>query len=490
MENVKNPSLKSGLIYNGVYQVLSALVPLITSPYIARVLAVDGYGLFNYTVSVSYYFFIFGMLGVNTYGNREIAKVRDNPSKRSTVFWQIYYLQLILGLLVTILYFVFVSCFIIENRFFFYLQGLYVISVCTDINWYAFGLEEFRLITIRSLCVLIIKTILIFVLVKSKNDLVLYFLIYVFGVLFGLFPIWPLVFKTTTIERPSFKKMRAHLRPNLILFLPVIASSVYGRMDKVMIGAMISDSEVGYYNYAENIISIPMGLMTTVSNVMLPRSSYLISNGLEEKSCYLYKTTLKYTGILNIALSFGIIGVADLFIPWYLGESYSYTSFLLKLLAPIIFLSGISTVVREQLLIPNNMEKQYSTAIIIGSVVNLVANFYFIRKLGAVGGCITTVLAFLIVMLLQLFYARKKATVLRDILSLFPFILVGIVMLIIIEEMKVVLSSLSVFLLMAIVILAGGLFYLVSSFLILKWLQSDSFIDELVRRLLGRTNRQ
>lgn len=477
---IKPKSIKKGIFYNGFYQIITTVAPLITAPYVSRVMGVEGYGFFNKVVSIAYYFFIFAMLGVNTYGNREIARVRDDDDKRSETFWQIYFLQLILGLSSTILFIVFTFFCVSERKLFYYVMAIYVFSTVIDTNWYAFGIEEFKFMTIRNTIIKLLTVLSLFLFVRSPDDLIFYFLIYVFGVIFGLLPVWPLILSTTHFVKPKWEEIWKHFKPNFILFLPYVASSLYTQMDKIMVGVFVSDSEVGFYNYAENILAIPMGLMTTVTNVMLPRSSYLIENGKEKESKLLFQLSLKYTGILNIAMVFGIIAVSDIFIPWYLGDDYRYTAELLMLLSPIVFLSGVGVIVKDQLMIPEGREKEYTIGIFCGAIINVVLNLYFIYKFYAVGACISTIITFIVVMIVQIMYTRKQYNYPFFFLKMLPYVLIGVLMLVMINCMKNFIQTFPVIVQLLILVVAGIICYCGLSYFVLRIIEKDNYITAII----------
>ena len=425
MKNKK--TIKNGVFYNMIYQALLMVVPLITSPYLSRVLGPDKIGEYQFRYSFAYYFFLFAMLGVNIYGNREAAKFRDNKEKRSSTFWQIFYMQFFSSIILTVAYII--TGFFIKSIDALYLvQIIQILSVIFDINWYAFALEEFKLTTIRSIIVKIITTILIFIFVKGQSDIIKYSIIVLGGNFIGLGMIVPLIFKTTNFEKPKFSEIKKHLKPNLILFVPTLASSVYTYMDKIMLGFLTTNNEVGFYNYAENIISIPCSLTTAVSTVMLPRISNMIIKGEKEKSKkYLNKSLILVTGI-NIALMFGIIAVADIFVPWYLGNEYIYSAYIVKILGIYIILNGITLILRSQWLIPLDKDKEYTKSIIIGAIVNFIMNLILIRCYKAVGATIATIVSSFIIMIMQMYYSKDGVNIKNFLLVIIPFMILGMCM--------------------------------------------------------------
>jgi O-antigen/teichoic acid export membrane protein len=138
-------SIKKNYLYSVIYQIFNILIPLITAPYISRVLGAEGIGTVSYAHSIALYFGMFGMLGLNNYGNRTIAANRNDKNNISKIFWNIYTLQVITTSIMLIAYIIFVSAFFKENKVIAYLQILYLISTVLDINWFFFGMEQFKI---------------------------------------------------------------------------------------------------------------------------------------------------------------------------------------------------------------------------------------------------------------------------------------------------------------------------------------------------------
>ena len=138
---MRNNSTKKNFIYNLIYQILILIIPLITAPYLSRVVGVSGVGTYSYTYSIVYYFMLLTLLGINNYGNRTIAKVRDNKEKRSKEFWSMYILQLVMGTIMLIIYLGYVLIFDVKYKQIALIQSLFIFSSILDINWFFFGLK-------------------------------------------------------------------------------------------------------------------------------------------------------------------------------------------------------------------------------------------------------------------------------------------------------------------------------------------------------------
>ena len=212
---MNNP--KKNFIYNIIYQIFIMIIPLITAPYLARVVGADGVGTYSYTYSIVYYFMLLTHLGVNNYGNRSIAKVRDNKEKLSKTFWSIYSMQLIMGIIMLSLYVIYISFFNIKYKSIATIQTLFILSAMLDINWLFFGLEEFKKTVTRNTIIKLLNVSLIFLLVKNSNDLWKYTLIMSSMTVLGQAILWNFLRKRISFQKVSLKDITKHIKPNLIL---------------------------------------------------------------------------------------------------------------------------------------------------------------------------------------------------------------------------------------------------------------------------------
>ena len=199
------------------------------------------------------------MLGVNNYGNRSIAKVRDKKEELSRTFLCIYTIQLMSTILCSLAYIIYAVFF--SNSQMAIIMIFYVVSAGLDINWLFWGLEEFKLTVTRNVVIKLMTTTAIFLFVKNASDVYLYGAIMVAGILVSQVILWPFAKKQvdfTEIKKIHISDIVIHIKPNLELFIPTVAVSVYKIMDKIMLGAMTEEVQVGFYESADKIITIPI----------------------------------------------------------------------------------------------------------------------------------------------------------------------------------------------------------------------------------------
>ena len=234
-----NIGIIKNYIYNLSYQILAIIVPLITTPYVSRILHADGIGIYSYTGTITTFFSLFAALGVNSYGQREIAYFQNEKKKRSIVFWELFLCRVVTTLVVCIIYFLF-AVFSGKYRNYYFIQIFTLLSVMVDISWFFQGIENFKVVAIRNVLIRIVTVFLVFIFVKNENDLDKYMWINSLSTFFScLFMIISLKGEVYKISISVLKPLR-HMRGILEFFLPVLAVQLYSQVDKVMLG-MIRD---------------------------------------------------------------------------------------------------------------------------------------------------------------------------------------------------------------------------------------------------------
>ena len=403
-------------------------MPLITAPYVSRVLGVEGVGTYSYIYSIAYYFGLFGMLGVSNHGNRSIALCKKQKGAVNKKFWNIYVIQLAASFISLSCYVVFI-CFIFDgNKIIGLIDILLVLSYLLDINWLFFGLEKFKLTVTRNAIVKIITAGCVFLFVKTADDLWIYTLIMTLGMVGSQLFLWMIAIKYLSFPVVSWREIRIHIGPVFALFITVIAYSVYKVMAKIMLGAMTDVSQVGYYENADKIIGIPLGIITAFGTVMMPRISALTAYKDDEKIHEYTVQSFKYFTILVVAMMFGLIGTYEILAPVYFGEEFREAGIIIAGLSVSLIFTTWANIIRTQYLIPNKMDKSYVISMIVGALLNVILNLIFIPLFQARGAMIGTVAAEFSVFLSQLLFVRKVYPVIKYIKGTWPCFFIGLIM--------------------------------------------------------------
>lgn len=400
-------SIKKNYMYNLAYQVLTLITPLITTPYLSRVLGADGIGTYSYVESISSYFVLFATLGLTTFGQREISYVQEDRKKRSVIFWETNIIELIASTFCIIAYVVF--SFAQTDRNMYLVLVLNLLSVVANISWFFQGMEEFGKIVFRDVIFKFINIAFIFAFVKSKNDIIVYLFGMSFFALIYNLSYWVGIGKY--VDRPILKDLHParHIKTVVSLFVPTIAVQVYTVLDKTMIGVITQNSfEVGYYEQTLKISRLVLTIVTSLGLVMTPRIGYHYGKGeVETVKKYMYRS-YKFVWFCGIPLTFGLIAVSNNFVPWFFGDGYAKVVPLLGILSFLILAIGINNVTGMQYLIPTKRESVYTMTVIVGALTNFALNTILIRLFQSVGAAIASVVAEATIAVIQINIVRKE----------------------------------------------------------------------------------
>lgn len=421
-------NIKVNFIFNSIYQLSSIIIPIITLPYLTRCLHAGGLGEYAFAYSVAYFFYMFIRLGLHNYGNRTIAYVKDDIEILSKTFWEIYAFQVFMGVIMAILYLGY--CHILSpNKTLAYIFFMMVFAGEIDLTWVLYGLEEFKVTSIRDVSIKIITAICIFLFVKNEGDVWKYAIIYNFGFLISQFVALTVIHNRIHFIKPEYKKVISHIKPNVILFLPTVAISVYKTMDKIMLGSMSNEAELGYYHASENIIMVPLALITALGTVMLPRMSNMLAqkgDGTEIRE--VFDKSISFAMFLSTSLCLGIMTVAKEFIPLYFGDGFEKCNTLFIIILPSCIFLAFANVIRTQYLLPRKKDNIYIISLFSGAIVNLVINLIMIPKYESVGAAIGTLIAEMCVCIIQTIYVFKEINIKYNIFNSIPYIVSGILM--------------------------------------------------------------
>ncbi|MBS4212690.1 flippase [Neobacillus rhizophilus] len=421
-------SIKKNYLYNLIYQVSSIALPIITIPYVSRVLRPEGVGTYAYTNSIVNYFIILGMLGIGTYGNKMVAIARENKVTLSKTFFSIYCLQLVLTFISLVGYFVFIVYFFHDFKLIALLQSITLFATIIDCSWLFSGLEQFKKIVTRNMLIKIISLIAIFSFVKNQEDLVIYTIIMSLSSFLGQLIMWIYVKDLVVPVRISFELILKHFKPTFVYFLPQVAIQVYFVLNKTMLGVLSSNIEVGLYDYADKILKMSVAIVSSLGVVMLPRMANTFANGNLTKAKDYISKSLEFSTFLAIPIMFGIAGISEEMIPWYMGVEFYGSIKVLMILSPTIFLMAWTSVFGTQYLLPLGKMKIYTTSLYVGAIFNLIINFILIGTYGAIGAAIGTLCAELAVFVVQINYVRKDINIRRMIPRTIYYLIAGGVM--------------------------------------------------------------
>lgn len=402
MGNTK--SIKKNYIYNLFFQSFAMVIPLITTPYISRVLGAEGIGAISYTQNNISYLIMIGNFGLGLYAIRQIAYCADDPQRLKECFSNLLFTRLVSFTPVLLIY----TGIIIhssEFRMFYLVEFVYIASTLIDVSWFFNGREEFQITVRRGMLVKIASVILIFCFVKKTADIYLYVFILGAGQLIGNVLLFGFAYRQQGgILHPHWTTICNNMKGGAILFIPQIASSLYFYCDKIMIKWLSSGTaENGYYEQTQKLIRLSTTIITALPTVMMPRIAAEFSKKNTDDIAEYMKKSLEFVLVLGLPMMFGLIGISDVLVPWFFGDAFNKVKILLKIMAPIILFNSIYNVIGYQYFIAVKKEKVFTCTILCGAAVNIILNLLTIPVYGSIGASIASALAEITIVIVQTF---------------------------------------------------------------------------------------
>ncbi len=428
---MKKQSITTNYVYNLIYQLVLALIPFFTTPYLTRVLGAEKLGIYGYTYSIVTVFFLVAALGINTYGQREIAYVQDDPEKRSIVFWELFSIRIISTIFSCILLGIFS---LVTSKYSIYYQIflIYCAANLFDITWFYQGIEQFKGIAYRNLIIKLLYLISIFIWIKKPTDLGLYIFLFSSMTLLTNLSFWINIHNLVKRPKKNSLSLKKHLKPVIAFFIPQVASLIYTVLDKTMIGFILPDiRNVSFYEQATYIVKTILMLITTVGTVMISRMSYSFQKK-DYKQLHSYlKKVINFIWLGGAALTFGICAIIKYFVPWFYGTDYLAVIPLVYILSPLIIIIGLNNVIGIQFLVPTKQQNKYILAVILGSVINVILNAILIPIFKTTGAAIASVTAELLILIVELHYIRKVIPNFNLLKNALKYLIFGFIMFII-----------------------------------------------------------
>ncbi|HBI6967436.1 flippase [Clostridium perfringens] len=409
MADIKVRSIKFNFIMNITLKVSALIFPLITLPYITRILGATGNGKVAFAISIVSYFSMFAQLGIPTYGIRVCAQKRENKEELTKTVHELLLLNIISA---TISYIMLFCCIIFiptfqENKILILINSVSIFLNMIGIDWFYQATEQYRYITIRNLVFKSLGVIFMFLLIHNSEDYIIY------GALTVLSSagsnIFNIIHSRKYLINKKFEKynLRQHLKPIFYFFSVSVAVSIYTNMDTVMLGFMNTDQQVGFYNIATKIKMLLITMITALGSVLLPRISYYLSQGNKKQFYYLLTKSLHFMLILVLPITtFFVLFSRDII---YIlgGDKYAPAIMTMRIILFTLLPMGLGNIACIQILAPLGMEKYTMYSTIMGAILNLFINWFLIPKYGANGAALATVFAEFIVAILQIYYTRQ-----------------------------------------------------------------------------------
>lgn len=409
MKNNQIRSIKYNFVMNLILTASNFLFPLITFPYVSRVLQVEANGIIAYVTSIVSYFSLVAFLGIPTYGIRAAATVRDDKRKLSKVVQELLIINIVLVGFVLIIYFIMlftVPSMPVYSELF-YINAIGIILNVLGVNWFFQAIEQYDYITVRSIIFRVLSIALMFIFVHQPSDYIIYGLILVLSSAGSNILNFKRLFKYITLKKQDKYEFVPHFKPILILFAQSLVISIYTNLDLIMLGSIKDSYEVGLYTAATKLKLILLSVVNSLGNVLLPRMSYYVRRNMKEQFERVMAQALNFTLFISLPLAIFFTLNANESLLILAGEQYLGAVLSMQFLTIAVIPIGITGVLGIQVLTPLEKEKYLLISVIVGAVIDLLLNFILISPYGSSGAAFATMIAEFAVLFVQIYYTRE-----------------------------------------------------------------------------------
>jgi len=452
------------------------IFPIIIYPYTSRIIGDEGIGRVAFSLSVVQYFIFLGSLGIPIYGIREISKYKDNVAKRSKIFFELLIIQVGATLLSLIIYLIVILKWnvLTNNLAILFILGINLFFNTLSLDWFYKGIEEYKFISVRNILVKLVALSYMFIFVKSKQDYLQYTIIFIItltGVnIINAFNIKKFVsFERYTLE------IKHHIKSILIIFVSVLAISIYVNLDITMLGILSGEKHVAYYSVAIKLNRLLITLVTAFGTVIVPKISNYVYNKNNEEIKKLLKIALSYIFIISIPAIIILNNFAKEIILLMFGEQFKPAISTFKITNLIILFTGLNNFMGIQVLFPHNKEKYYTFSIIVGVIFNIILNYILIPIYKNDGAAIATLMTELIILILLFYFTKNQINKILFSKNLIKILFSGLLMLVLINLSKLIIFTSVYRLIIGSVICSLG-------YLIILYILKEEFIIKLVKQ--------
>lgn len=392
------------ILYNAVYQIFLVLVPLITVPYLSRILGPKTYGIYSNVNNIVQFLMIFCTLSVSYIGMRTISQTRafGNQQDLTNAFWGLWYFQAIAGFLTISILIAVTSLFHIKYSTYLLLMVPYLISAQVDISWFFQGLAAFGRVVLKNTVVKLVSVILILLWVKQPGDLWKYMLIMSVSTMLGSFVFWFDIHRYVGGPVKHFYQYHSTVQSIITLLIPQIATQIYTSLDKPILGLFQSSTQVAYYDNSQRISNMVLGIVTSISLVIMPK---MAGEGKKEQRVIL-KKSLEATVMLGTMFAVIIMANTKEFVPFFFGHKFIPMTPLMFFFALTIIMIPTGGVFANQFALANHRDRDYAIPVIVGAILEVILSYFLDQFYGATGAMIAILITEFIVLLLRLWIVR------------------------------------------------------------------------------------
>lgn len=400
---MKQKSLKLNVIMNMILTMSSFIFPLITFPYVSRILLPEGTGKVSFATSLISYFSMFAQLGIPTYGIRACAKVRDNREELTKIAQELLIINLVMSAISYVVLFLAIAFVprLQNEKTLYVIVSLTIILTSIGMEWLYKALEKYTYITIRSVMFKFVALIAMFLLIHEKSDYVIYGGISILAASASNIFNFINVHKYIDLKPVGGYNFKRHFKPIGTFFAMACATTIYTNLDTVMLGFMKTDADVGYYNAAVKIKTILVSIATSLGAVLLPRASYYIENGFIDDFKKISKKALSFVFLVASPLMLYFIFYANESIFFLSGSAYEGSILPMRVIMPTLLFIGITNILGIQMLVPMGKEKVVLYSEIAGAIVDVIINALLIPRFASAGAAIGTLVAEFVVLVVQ-----------------------------------------------------------------------------------------
>lgn len=400
--------MKKNYLYNLVLSVSNILFPILSFPYASRILGPEGIGKVQLSTTFAQYFGLIAALGIPIYGIQEIAKYRHNKEQLTKVFSELFGIFFFSSVLVAIVYYVIISVFpVFQMNYTMYIYaGIIVLFGFTTLDWVYAGLEQYRIITIRSISIKAIALLLLYLLVQDPSDAIYFLIITLFSMMGNNVISLYYIRKQASFQfqKLAFKK---HLKPLLYIFATTMAASMYTYLDTILLGFLSTEASVGYYTAAIKLTKIAIPFITAAGFVLIPKFAIQSNNNNEQAIQELLNKSWHYIVFFSVPISIGLFSLAKEFILVFSGNAFTQAIPTMQLLSLLPFLIGLGYFFAFQVMVPMGRNKEMFYAVLVGMCISLSLNYILIPVYQANGTAITSVVTEVIVTSLYYYFVTK-----------------------------------------------------------------------------------